>query len=384
LLSVTSWANTVSVGAFPPLLLEIGRTQALSDWELGTLAGVFGLARALADGPVGVFVARRLRLALLAAPLTALVGVVCLVGATTFPMLLLGRGLLGVGHAAGIMAGLTAILRVSSRRRIGAGLNAFEFGGMLGVLCGIAAVRLLPLTLSWRAVVLLTAAPHLMALVVLAPLLNTMTVAERGVERAERPVAARALARESAGPLIAVLLAAVLIAMTWSAATQFIIPLRGTREFDLDRAGVAQLLMLAQLTDAVCLLPFGILADRIDGRRLLGGVLLLFALASVLVSFATLTFVTGGCVLLGVAIAGWMLPLAIIRRMSTTGLARRTTLYRIAGDSGMFLGPFIPGLLGEALMGVMAGANALLLALVAAWLVHQAAIHPTPTRADAR
>jgi hypothetical protein len=37
----------------------------------------------------------------------------------------------------------------------------------------------------------------------------------------------------------------VIMALAWSAVSQFVIPLRGTREFGLDRAGISGLLSLA-------------------------------------------------------------------------------------------------------------------------------------------
>ena len=56
LLCLLSAANTVSIGAFPALLPELGvAVGGLADWQLGAVAGVFGFARMLANVPAGLF-----------------------------------------------------------------------------------------------------------------------------------------------------------------------------------------------------------------------------------------------------------------------------------------------------------------------------------------
>jgi MFS family permease len=47
--------------------------------------------------------------------------------------------------------------------------------------------------------------------------------------------------------------------------------------------------------------------------------------------------------------AGWMLPLAVIRSVTPAErIGWLTALYRVSVDAGMFLGPFLSGLLGFA------------------------------------
>ena len=93
------------------------------------------------------------------------------------------------------------------------------------------------------------------------------------------------------------------IAVSYSTVEQFAIPLRGSREFGLDRAGIARLLMLSQVVDVATLLPLGALADRRGTPAVLGGVLLVFALALGLVGFGTLPLVAMGCALFGFSMA---------------------------------------------------------------------------------
>ena len=74
LLFVLLFCNAFGVGAFGPLLPEIGRTQSLPDWQLGFVASAFGFARMAAAMPVGMLVVCRLAAALMAAPLILVLG----------------------------------------------------------------------------------------------------------------------------------------------------------------------------------------------------------------------------------------------------------------------------------------------------------------------
>src|SRR5439155_840493 len=124
--------------------------------------------------------------------------------------------------------------------------------------------------------------------------------------------AAGANGRRSMVPLAVAAGAAVAIA--YSTMEQFLIPLRASREFGLERAGVARLLMIAQLFDLFALIPAGVLADRQGAARVLVVNLLLMAAANALVGFGGLPVVVVGCALFGLAMTGWMLPLSVLRQ----------------------------------------------------------------------
>jgi len=136
LLSVLLFCNTFGVGAFGPLLPEIGRTQSLPDWQLGFVASAFGFARMAAAMPVGMLVVRRLAAALMAAPLILVLGLLLLVSAGSLPVLLVGRFLLGISHTLTMVGGLTAVLLEGGGTSVSTRLNLFEFAGMLGILGG--------------------------------------------------------------------------------------------------------------------------------------------------------------------------------------------------------------------------------------------------------
>ena len=378
LLCVNVFAGTFSIGGFAPLLPEIGRTLRLSDFELGVLAGTFGFARMVADLPVGLFVRRHLRPALIIGPVILIAGILCLTTGGSFGVLMLGRALMGLGHSLGMVAGLTAVLHVHAGGRLGAALNAIEFSGMLGLLGGVTVVGWLPRAVAWNGAFLVACSPVLLVLATLPQLLAALremhTVsALKGVVATSTSTASN---RSWLVPLVFVTGAAVSCA--YSTVEQFLIPLRGSRHFGLDRGGIAHLLQIGQICDIVALLPVGVLADRRGASRVLAAVTVTMAAGIVLIAFGSLTLVAGGCVLVGLAMAGWMLPLSVLRTVTAPEhVAVRTALYRVGVDGGLFLGPSLSGLVGAWSPGLIPGLLAGVLLAVGVMMAAASARSPT-------
>ncbi|HEY7203117.1 MAG TPA: MFS transporter [Methylomirabilota bacterium] len=354
LLCLVVFSSTICVGAFGPLLPEIARAQGLPDWQLGLLAGSFGFARMAADLPVGALATRRLATALALAPITLLVGMLLLATAGPLPVLVLGRLLTGLAHTLVMVGSLTAVLQDPQGRRASMRLNTLEFSGMLGVLGGLVLVGLLPSRWAWNVSLLVAASPVVLALG--ATLALTRYFPSRlGSTRPSAPVATRSepgtLARSRPVPPIVRLMFAlgVIMALAWSAVSQFVIPLRGTREFGLDRAGISGLLSLAQILDLAVLLPVGWLADRVGRPPVLVGVAAVLGVGLFTVGLGSLPLMVLGCALFGLGMAGWMLPLGVIREHTDVArLGWRTGVYRVGVDGAIFLGPLVCGALGEA------------------------------------
>jgi predicted MFS family arabinose efflux permease len=372
LLCVTVGASTFPVGAFPPLLPDLDRVVGLSNAELGALSGAYGFARMAVDVPVGVLVSRRPRWALRLAPFLLATGVLAIASGGPFVVLLAGRLVMGAAHALGMVAWLTTILRYQAGPRLGAGLNAFEFSAMLGMLGGVGVLGVLPARLPWNVALLVAAVPQIVGIAVASRVVRAIPDDPPALEsRPAAPPRTRARpASRGASLVVLATVAGALVALTYAMMEQFLIPLRGSREFGLDRSGVARILMIAEVSDIALLLPVGRVADRIGPVRLLPGVLLLVASAALLVGFGGLPAVALGAVLFGLGMAGWMLPLAVLRYQTPPeGIARRTALYRVGIDGGLFLGPFMAGLAGPhlgVLIGLLAGG---LVILAAAFVV---------------
>jgi len=368
LLCAISFLGTFSIGAFPVLLPEIGRAGGFGDFELGVVAAAFGFARVVSDLPAGFWVSRRLRQAIVIAPALLAAGVVCVSTGGPLPMIVAGRVLTGAGHSLGTLAGLTAILRHHEERRLAFSLAAYDMAAMVGVLGGIALVGLLPKTWPWNLAFLVACAPQLVALLLLPRLLSRLVpdspvTGATAVDGAPASRTRDSRTQSNRRSLVLAFGAATAIALSWSAVGQFVLPLRADREFGLERGGVASLLALPQFVDVVFLLPIGFVADRNGRARALAAVLLCFAAGVALVAFGSLPFAIAGCVLLGIGLAGWVLPLSLLRiGTPPPRLAWRTAQYRIAIDAGTFAGPFLCGLLGDRNLWLLSASSAACLA----------------------
>lgn len=350
LLCLMVLCNCFSLGAFAPLLPEIGRSNRLADWQLGVVAGAFGFARMAGAMPTGWLAGHRLGTTLAASPVLLTLGLLLLGSAGSFPVLVLGRLIVGLAHTLGTVGGLTALLLDDRGPGASMRLNTFEFAAMIGVLGGLGAVGILPASLGWNVSLLIASSPLVLVLA-MAPSLR-----RRFPDAPRTPRPARARQLEPAPPAPQRMSAAVwmmfavgvILALAWSSVSQFLIPLRGTREFALDRTGVSGMLMLAQFVDLVALLPVGRLADRVGRVPVLGTVVLMLGLGTAGVGLGSFPWFVAGCACFGLGMAGWMLPLGLIReRTRLEAFAWRTGLYRVGVDAAMFLGPFVSGLLGE-------------------------------------
>lgn len=371
LLCALLFCNTFGVGAFGPLLPEIGRTQMLADWQLGMAAAAFGFARMAAAMPTGMLVARRLSSTLVAAPAVLIVGLLLVVSAGPFPVLLAGRFVLGVAHTLTMVAGLTAILLEEQGRGASLRLNTFEFSGMLGLLGGLCVVGVMPTAWGWKVSLALATTPALIPLF-LAP---AMGRAFPGAPRAERGGAAadaRAAVRRGDTRVVALMFGAGMVfALSWSAVSAFVIPIRGAREFGLSRTGISWLLAMAQVLDLAILIPVGRLADRVGRGLMLGAVCIVLGLGTLGVGLGSFPLFALGCACFGLGLGGWMLPLGVIREHTPVSrLAWRTGLYRVAVDSAIFLGPLVAGILeggGQQTFLALIGCGALLLGARFIW-----------------
>lgn len=377
LLCLIVFGNTFSIGAFPVLLPEIGRSAGVDDVMLGAIAGAFGLARVFADIPAGLFITHHLRRAIVLGTASLAIGLLCLASGGPPWLLILGRALFGVGHAFGMLSGITVIVRHA--RRPGFALNALEMSAMLGVLGGMVCAGFLPAEWPWNKTLLVAALPQFLGLLALPALLKAVPLEPQ--DGNPKPWFSRGQALEgqdarrsriSRMTLLAFATGAV-IALTWAALGQFILPLRAAREFDLPRTGVSMLLAIPQLVDVMLLLPIGALADRRSRARVLGTVLLVLAVGIVAVAYGSLPWVIAGCVLFGVGLAAWMLPVGLINRDSPPSrVAWRTALYRVGVDSGVFLGPVLSGVLAEhGMLWLVGGTCAGLLLLLGIGLLYE-------------
>jgi MFS family permease len=288
---------------------------------------------------------------------------------------------MGLGQALSMVAGLTAILRFQSRKNLASALAAYELSAMIGMLGGAALIGTLPSGLAWNVAFLLACAPQLLAIGLAPTLLAALPPHASGMPMAVPAPGATAAggastpARAGRHPSLVPLAFAAggLVALTYSTMEQFLVPLRGSREFGLERAGVARLFMVQQVFDIAALIPTGMLADRQGAIRVLPAMLALMATANALIGFGTLPVVVAGCAMFGLSMSGWMLPLTLLRRETEPErIAWRTGLYRVSVDAGIFLGPFLSGVLGLRLAAFLPALSSTALAITALLLLTRA------------
>ena len=128
-------------------------------------------------------------------------------------------------------------------------------------------------------------------------------------------------------------------------------PDRGTREFGLSRTGISWLLALAQILDLAFLLPVGRAADRMGRGVVLGAVTVVLGLGTIGVGLGSFPWFAAGCACFGLGLAGWMLPLGVIREHTPVAMLAWRGTYRVGGTPD-FLGPFVAGVVGRAGEGI--------------------------------
>jgi MFS family permease len=364
--------STMSIGAFPVLLPDLGRAGGLADWQLGIVAGAFGFSRMIADVPVGLFITHHLRRAIAVAPFLLAAGVLLLASDGPWPVLVAARALMGLAHALGVVGGLTAILRFQATGRLASALSAYELSAMLGILGSTIVLGLLPPALPWNLALLVTCGPQVLGLLLVPLVLAALPPEPRAPGQ---PLFARRAAASPAPITSGVVLAFAAggtIAVAYSTLEQFVIPLRADREFGLSRSGIAGLLLTVQACDIACLLPAGALADRHGLARVLGIMLLVFAVGVALIALGDYPALVAGCVLFGLGMAAWTLPLGVLRwETPAEHVGWRTAVYRVGVDGGMFLGPFLSGFLTARAPALLPGVLAVALLVVGVVLLRR-------------
>ena len=168
-LSFSHLLNDVIQSLVPAIYPLIKTAYSLDYGQIGLISFVFQLCASMFQPLVGMYTDRRPQpFSLVAAMAITLVGVVVLAQAASYPQVLLGAALIGVGSSI-FHPEATRMTRMAAGGRHGFGQSVFQVGGQAGTALGplLAAFVVVPRgqpSLAWFALVSLVAAAVLLAI----------------------------------------------------------------------------------------------------------------------------------------------------------------------------------------------------------------------------
>jgi MFS family permease len=330
-------------GVVPPLLPAIMRDLGLAFASAGLLGTGFGIARFATSLPGGMLIERRgAATALHVAGGCLLAGTVLSASATSLPVMVAARALVGVGSGASVLVAILYLMRgATPERRIYRG-NIYEIAvtgatAAAGYLGGVVAARL-----GWRAA---------FAMAAVAVGTGWLVATARVLADAERTVGRAGPVRPSAdvggfrltAPLAAIYAGVVAMAVGWAGAVTTFLPLYGGGALGLSPEAIGRAMAVAFGVEIALLVPVGWAAARF-GRvpvftagvlAMLAGVLLVPQARTSAVYVVACTFVV-----LGVTV--WMVPPALLAE-HTDFRGRSAGVYRFVSDFAYILAPVAVG-----------------------------------------
>ncbi|MFQ5665262.1 MAG: MFS transporter [Candidatus Binatia bacterium] len=344
---VFSLASTVimlGAGIISPVLPLYAAAFGASITGAGALVSAFAVGRFLFDY-IGGTLADRVSARWMAgggAALTALAALLCGL-ARSFPMLILYRGLEGIGSAFYVTTAMAFITRTVTPEKMGRVMGFYQGMILLGVSLGPAVGGYLAHVAGLRAPFFAYA------------LLSAVVAATAGKVVAEMPPPQPGKGGETRGGVHTVvrdrafvfaIVLTMLIFATRAGLRLNLIPLFADAVVRLNEFWIGIILTVASFVNFLVLWHAGALIDRQGRRRVVLPVLA--ATTVVVVGFAWAR--SFGLLLLETALLGAMLgylapvPAAIIADVTPAAVSGQAMgVYRMAGDLGLFLGPLTFG-----------------------------------------
>jgi MFS family permease len=328
---------------------ELAREFGLSASELGLLTGVYFLAFALFQLPLGVLLdrygPRRVNAALM---LAAAAGGLWFSLAGSAAELTLARALIGLGVSAGLMAALTAFALWYPPAQL-ATMNSIAFAtGMLGAITASVPLELALRSYGWRDLVQAIVASNVAICLLLYALVPEKPAARRGETLAEQLRGVGGVLRDGAFWRVALCMsasqfAAVSLGTLWVATW-----LRDVAHYT--KAEVAQALLAFSVAMLIAYIAFGRATDVLvrSGRNALGLLAGGVAVASLSLALLALGVLTGAlalwCVFFGCATAVVLSYPLLTRRYPQHMAGRVNTTLNVFAFAGMFSGQWVVGL----------------------------------------
>jgi MFS family permease len=257
------------------LLVPIGAEFALSDSQLGLLAGtVYAIAFAVAGIPLGLLVDRVHRVRLLSLLIALWSGLTALCAmANTFLTLVLMRIGIGAAESGGTPTNLSLLSDYFERARRSTAVGIYMMGPQLGTIVGFALAGVIAAKFGWRAAFLAAGIPGtVLAIIVFMTVrepkrgagdLNTAAQASE----APAPPVVQALRRIAAEPALVHLIIGLTIANTVAAGVSVWLPalLMRVHGVSIQTAGLSVAFGIATFA-ALASLCSGMVSDRIGAE----------------------------------------------------------------------------------------------------------------------
>ncbi|HET7235728.1 MAG TPA: MFS transporter [Actinomycetota bacterium] len=328
-------------GILSPVLPNYARSFGVGYDSIGLLISAFSFARLLADPFVGRYIDRygERRMVVLGAVVVGVSSVASAL-APTFTLLVIYRGVGGVGSALFFAALLSFLLRTIPSERTGRVMSVFYASFNIGFIMGGPLGGLIANRFGLASpLYIYGVACFLSAIVFWRAIYDP--------DRHESEVRRGGLRRLPWGrPFVTVLVVNLVYLWVIGAVFQTLIPLFGTDEVGLTLGGVGLALAVATATELVSLYPAGSATDR-RGRR----AVLIPALAGLAVVVGTLGLATTPVVFM-VAMAGLGVasgysgvpPAPMLSDVTPEELkGSAVAVFRFAGDLGFVVGPLVAG-----------------------------------------
>lgn len=368
-------------GVFPPLLPAIMRDLGIGFAAAGLLGTAFGVARFLVSLPGGLLIERwGAPAALHVAGGCLLLGTLLSAVASSVPVMVLARAVVGVGSGASVLVAILYLMRGGTpERRVYRG-NIYEIAvtgatAAAGYLGGTIASRA-----GWR---------QAFAIAAVAVATGWLVAARRVLADADRVVGRAGPVRKPAAggfrltwPLAAIYTAVLAMSVGWAGGISTFLPLYGGLGLGLASEGIGRAMGLAFAVEVAFLLPAGWAAGRFGRVPVFVTGMLSMLIGVLLVpqahSFALFAI---GCTFVVLGITVWMIPPALLAEHTEFG-GRAAGVYRFVSDFAYILSPLAIGWLID-VGGFRAGGTALALifgsaALAVAFVLRRRPAPATP------
>ncbi len=333
-------------GVLPPLLPPVMGGLGLGFASAGLLGTAFGLTRFLVDFPAGVLAEKfgvgrivhiGAALLLTGSALSAL--------ADSLPVMLIARGIAGVGSGLTVVFSSIYIIRMGApdgRVRRG---NLYEVAAIGGTAVSTILAGEIALRCGWRWGFALAAFVVFLGWFVAAfwvlPGLGEVIWSEGGEDsrRSGEPP------KISGWTIFILLFMTFSVSVCWSGGITTFLPLYGGKGLGFSSATVGGAMTIALVVTALFLFPVGWASDRFGRFRVLIPGFLLLVGATLLLPWTRSVrayTIVGTLIALGVTI--WWIPPSILAKQFPGGFRGKTAgIYRGVSDSAYVLAPFTVG-----------------------------------------